>query len=75
MWHSDMTFRQHPPLGSVLRSKICPPKGGDTMWASMSAAYDGLSKGMQKFLSSKRLQQCKIKHIKSFEINHQSAYN
>ena len=52
MWHSDMTFRQHPPLGSVLRSKICPPKGGDTMWASMSAAYDGLSKGMQKFLSN-----------------------
>jgi taurine dioxygenase len=52
MWHSDMTFRQHPPLGSVLRSRICPPKGGDTMWASMSAAYDGLSKGMQKFLSN-----------------------
>ena len=52
MWHSDMTFRQHPPLGSVLRSKICPPKGGDTMWASMSAAYDGLSEGMQRFLST-----------------------
>ena len=52
VWHSDMTFRQHPPLGSVLRSKICPPKGGDTMWASMSAAYDGLSEGMQKFLST-----------------------
>jgi len=23
VWHSDMTFRKHPPLGSVLRSKIC----------------------------------------------------
>ena len=52
VWHSDMTFRKHPPLGSVLRSKICPPKGGDTMWASMSAAYDGLSKGLQEFLST-----------------------
>ena len=31
VWHSDMTFRKHPPLGSVLRSMICPPKGGDTM--------------------------------------------
>lgn len=49
-WHSDMTFRQHPPLGSILRSKICPPKGGDTLWASMTAAYDGLSKPMQEFL-------------------------
>lgn len=52
VWHSDMTFRKHPPLGSVLRAKICPPKGGDTMWASMSAAYDGLSKGLQEFLST-----------------------
>ncbi|MDG2048326.1 MAG: taurine dioxygenase [Halioglobus sp.] len=51
LWHSDMTFRKHPPLGSVLRSKICPPKGGDTLWASMTAAYDGLSNPMQEFLS------------------------
>jgi taurine dioxygenase len=51
-WHSDMTFRQHPPLGSVLRSKICPPAGGDTLWASMTAAYDDLSKPMQDFLGS-----------------------
>ena len=50
-WHTDMTFRQHPPLGCVLRSKIIPAKGGDTMWASMTAAYDALSPAMQNFLS------------------------
>lgn len=50
-WHSDMTFRQHPPLGTVLRSKIIPDKGGDTLWSSMTAAYDGLSESMQQFLS------------------------
>lgn len=50
-WHSDMTFRQHPPLGTVLRSKIIPPKGGDTLWSSMTAAYDALSSAMQSFLS------------------------
>jgi taurine dioxygenase len=50
-WHTDMTFRQHPPLGCVLRAKITPSKGGDTMWASMTAAYDALSPGMQNFLS------------------------
>jgi taurine dioxygenase len=49
-WHSDMTFRQHPPMGTVLRSVIVPPKGGDTLWASMTAAYRGLSPPMQKFL-------------------------
>ena len=50
-WHSDMTFRAHPPLGTVLRSKVIPEKGGDTLWASMTAAYDGLSPAMQSFLS------------------------
>ena len=49
-WHSDMTFRQHPPMGTVLRSLIVPPKGGDTLWASMTAAYNGLSVPMQGFL-------------------------
>lgn len=51
-WHTDMTFRQHPPMGAVLRSKICPPKGGDTLWSSMTVAYDELSTAMQGFLSS-----------------------
>ena len=50
-WHSDMTFRAHPPLGTVLRSKVIPQKGGDTLWSSMTAAYDGLSAAMQSFLS------------------------
>ena len=49
-WHSDMTFREHPPMGTVLKSVIVPPKGGDTLWASMTAAYEGLSFQMQKFL-------------------------
>ena len=49
-WHSDMTFRKHPPMGTVLRSVIIPPKGGDTLWSSMTAAYQGLSSPMQNFL-------------------------
>ena len=38
-------------MGTVLRSKIIPDKGGDTCFASMTAAYDGLSPQMQTFLS------------------------
>jgi len=49
-WHSDMTFRQHPPLGTVLRSKIIPERGGDTLWSSMTAAYDALSDDMKELL-------------------------
>lgn len=51
MWHTDMTFRASPPLGSILHGVIVPAKGGDTMFASMSAAFEGLSTAMQDFVS------------------------
>ena len=41
-WHSDVTWRLQPSLGSVLRCIECPPMGGDTLFADMYAAYDGL---------------------------------
>ena len=49
-WHTDMTFRPCPPLGSILHGAIMPETGGDTMFASMSAAFDGLSEPMKTFL-------------------------
>ncbi|MCL4108962.1 UNVERIFIED_CONTAM: hypothetical protein GTU68_008157 [Idotea baltica] len=49
-WHSDMTFRKHPPMATILRSVVVPPKGGDTLWASMTSAYEGLSSKMQNML-------------------------
>ncbi|MBN6034897.1 TauD/TfdA family dioxygenase [Amycolatopsis sp. 195334CR] len=42
IWHTDVTFRPAPALGSVLRLIEVPPLGGDTMWADMAAAYDNL---------------------------------
>ena len=50
VWHSDMTFRQHPPSVTVLRGITIPEVGGDTLFASMTAAYEGLSAGMQRYL-------------------------
>jgi taurine dioxygenase len=41
-WHSDVTWREVPSLGSVLRAIEVPATGGDTMWADMGAAYDCL---------------------------------
>lgn len=51
LWHTDMTFMKAPPLGSILRAYKIPKFGGDTLFASMSAAYQGLSDKMQSFLS------------------------
>jgi taurine dioxygenase len=50
-WHSDVTFQAEPPLGSILRCAAAPEFGGDTMWASMYAAYAALSDTMQRLLS------------------------
>lgn len=51
VWHTDETFRECPPMGTALCSKIIPDLGGNTAFASMSAVYDGLSDRLQHFLS------------------------
>lgn len=50
-WHTDHAFDVEPPLGSVLLARELPECGGDTMFASMVAAYDALSDGMKKSLA------------------------
>jgi taurine dioxygenase len=50
VWHSDETFRKEPPMATVLCAKEVPAVGGDTMFASMTAAYDGLSERMKQFI-------------------------
>jgi len=42
LWHSDVTWRLAPSLGSILLMKHAPAVGGDTLFADMYAAYDGL---------------------------------
>jgi alpha-ketoglutarate-dependent taurine dioxygenase len=46
-WHTDVTFLETPPLGSLLYMIEAPEVGGDTMWASLQDAYDGLTPGVR----------------------------
>jgi taurine dioxygenase len=50
-WHSDSTFTPWLPRVAVLRAEVIPPVGGDTGFASLCAAYDGLSPTLQSWLA------------------------
>ena len=49
-WHSDLSYLERPSKASLLYALELPPSGGDTMLASMYAAYDSLSPTMKGML-------------------------
>jgi taurine dioxygenase len=51
-WHTDITFIERPAMGGLLYARELPPSGGDTLWSSMTAAYQALSPPMRAFLAS-----------------------
>ncbi len=53
-WHTDHSYDEIPAMGSILYARAVPEVGGDTLFASMYAAYETLSDGMKKMLHSLR---------------------
>ena len=53
-WHTDHSYDVVPAMGSVLLAREVPPCGGDTLFASMSKAYDALSPGLKETLEGMR---------------------
>jgi taurine dioxygenase len=49
-WHSDFSFLKAPPSFTLLYALELPEVGGDTLWSSQYAAYDGLSDGLKRVL-------------------------
>jgi taurine dioxygenase len=50
IWHSDTTYLEQPPMGSMLLAREVPPYGGDTLFASQYLAYEALSESMRRML-------------------------
>lgn len=53
VWHSDVTWREVPSLGSILRALEVPDVGGDTLFSDMYAAYDNLPDDIKEKIEGK----------------------
>ncbi len=53
VWHSDVSWRVSPALGAVLRARDVPAIGGDTLFADMIAAYEGLDDAVKKAIEGR----------------------
>lgn len=52
-WHSDFSFMEVPPAGSVLSAVTIPPVGGDTLWSNQVAAFEALDDGTKQLLAER----------------------
>lgn len=52
-WHSDVTWSNQPPLGSILLARKAPPVGGDTVFVDCFALWDSLSPILKEFLEGR----------------------
>jgi alpha-ketoglutarate-dependent taurine dioxygenase len=49
-WHTDFSFLERPPAGSLLSAEVVPPYGGDTVWVSQAAVWETLPEPLQELL-------------------------
>ena len=52
-WHTDLSFIEEPPTGSVLCAIEVPPYGGDTLWANQRAAWRALPEPLKQLLDGR----------------------
>lgn len=66
-WHADITWRDNPPVGTSLYAQVIPASGGDTIWASLTQAYESLKPELQAYLET-------LTAVHSWEISNWTEY-
>lgn len=62
IWHSDMSFLASPPLCRIIRAKVLPESGGDTLFADMRWVLNNLPKGIFKAIENLEAEHDIVKH-------------
>jgi taurine dioxygenase len=52
-WHTDWSFKQHPPIGTCLYSLVVPPIGGNTGFANQQMALAQMPDNLRQRLENK----------------------
>jgi len=52
-WHTDFSFLERPPAGSILSAEVVPPHGGDTVWVNQAVAWETLPELLQQLLAGR----------------------
>lgn len=66
-WHADITWRDNPPIGTSLYAQVIPASGGDTIWASLTQAFESLPPEFQAYLET-------LTAVHSWEISGWTEY-
>jgi taurine dioxygenase len=54
LWHSDLSYKEHPSLGSMLHAQELPEEGGDTLFANMHLAWDTLPTALKALVDGRQ---------------------
>ena len=54
LWHSDLSYKEHPSLGSMLHAQELPEEGGDTLFANMHLAWDTLPLELKRIVEGRK---------------------
>ncbi|MEV4050696.1 TauD/TfdA family dioxygenase [Amycolatopsis sp. NPDC049688] len=57
-WHVDFSYMENPPAFAILHNVVCPPVGGDTLFANTAAAYQALPEGLRALADTLRVIHC-----------------
>jgi taurine dioxygenase len=60
-WHSDLSYKEKPSLGSMLHAQELPAEGGDTLFANMHLAYDTLPEAVKNEIRHARAEHSYLK--------------